>query len=100
MLARTPEPPYVAVIFTSLRTPEHEDEYHATAERMAELAPQQPGFLGVDSARGSDGVGITVAYYKTAADARAWKGQAEHAGAQRRGREKFYAMYRVRMQGP
>jgi heme-degrading monooxygenase HmoA len=97
MLARTPEPPYVAVIFTSQRTPEHEDEYQAMAERMAELAEAQPGFLGVDSVRGSDGIGITVAYYKSADDARAWKGHAEHMGAQRLGREKFYAMYRVRI---
>lgn len=97
MLAGTPEPPYVAVIFTSQRTAEHEDEYHAMAERMDRLAREQPGFLGVESARGPDGLGITVAYYKTAADARAWKGHAEHAGAQRLGREKFYAEYRVRI---
>jgi heme-degrading monooxygenase HmoA len=97
MLARTPEPPYTAVIFTSQRTLEHEEEYHAMAVRMAELAAQQPGYLGAESARGADGLGMTVAYYRTAADARAWKGHVEHAGAQRLGREKFYAMYRVRI---
>jgi heme-degrading monooxygenase HmoA len=97
MLARTPDPPYVAVIFTSQRTTDHEDEYEAMAARMDELARQQPGFLGADSARGPDRIGITVAYYKTAADARAWKANVEHAGAQRLGRERFYEMYRVRI---
>ena len=54
--AHTPEPPYYAVIFTSLRT-EGDQGYGAMAERMVELAAQQPGFLGVESAR--DGLGIT-----------------------------------------
>jgi heme-degrading monooxygenase HmoA len=97
MLARTPEPPYVAVIFTSQRTREHDAEYHAMAERMNQLAAQQPGFLGAESARGADGLGITVAYYRSQEAARAWKHNAEHLGAQRLGRENFYAAYRVRI---
>src|SRR5690606_13676634 len=56
MMARTPEPPYYAVIFTSRRT-DGDQGYAETAERMAELAREQPGFLGVESARGEDGLG-------------------------------------------
>jgi heme-degrading monooxygenase HmoA len=97
MLADTPEPPYVAVIFTAQRTSEHEDEYRAMGTRMDELARQQPGFLGVENVSAPDGMGITVAYYESAADARAWKAHAEHLVAQRLGREKFFAMYRVRI---
>lgn len=95
--AVTPAPPYVAVIFTSLRTPDHGDEYAAVAARMEALVADHPGFLGLESARGSDGLGITVGYFRTAADARAWKGHVEHLGAQQLGREKFYAAYRVRI---
>jgi hypothetical protein len=46
--ARTPEPPYFAVIFISTRTAV-DDGYGAVADRMVELASTQSGFLGVDS---------------------------------------------------
>ena len=68
--AHTPAPPYYAVIFTSLRT-EGDQGYGATAERMVELAAQQPGFLGVESAR--EGLGITVSYWADLASIAAWK---------------------------
>lgn len=60
LTAQTPEPPYYAVIFTSHRT-EGDNGYAEMADRMVELASQQPGFLGVESAR--EGVGITVSYW-------------------------------------
>jgi len=61
-IAKTPEPPYYAVIFTSLRT-EGDRGYGHMADRMVELASQQPGFLGVETTRGADGFGITVSYW-------------------------------------
>ena len=69
-LARTPEPPYVAVIFTSVRTPSDGD-YDATAVEMDRMAARQDGYLGHDSAR-SD-VGITVSYWRDEDAARGWK---------------------------
>lgn len=95
-IAETPEPPYTAVIFSSVRTAEAGDEYAATAERMEGLAAAQPGCLGIESAREA-GFGITVSYWRTPADARAWKAVAEHRLAQQRGREAFYRRYRVRI---
>ena len=97
MFARTPEPPYTAVIFTSQRT--HGDQgYAATAERMDELGARQPGYLGIESVRDADtGHGITVSYWATEADALAWKQVAEHAAAQARGRRTWYAGYEVRV---
>jgi len=96
-LARTPEPPYYAVIFTSLRTPGDVDAYGAMAERMVELAARQPGFLGVESARGPDGVGITISYWDSLAAVRAWKEHAAHRVAQQLGRAKWYAAFRLRV---
>lgn len=93
-IARTPQPPYTAVIFTSLRT-DGDNGYAAMAQRMDELAAQQPGYLGVESAR--EGVGITVSYWATDDDARAWKRVVEHAEAQRLGREQWYSQYVVRV---
>jgi heme-degrading monooxygenase HmoA len=96
VIARTPEPPYVAVIFTSLRA-EDSDDYGITADRMTELARCQPGYLGVESARSADGWGITVSYWADETAARAWKAEAEHREAQRLGRERFYARYALRV---
>ncbi|XVX20080.1 antibiotic biosynthesis monooxygenase family protein [Actinomycetota bacterium] len=100
-IAPTPAPPYVAVVFTSLRTvgdDSDSDGYAAAAARMDELASQQPGYLGIESARDPQtGLGITVSYWADESAARAWKGVAEHLDAQRRGREEWYLDYRVRI---
>jgi heme-degrading monooxygenase HmoA len=97
MIATTPKPPYYAVVFTSLRREEPNDGYGETAERMEHLAAEQPGFLGLESTRGPDGLGITVAYFDSLESIRAWKANAEHQAAQRKGREAWYEAYRVRV---
>jgi heme-degrading monooxygenase HmoA len=86
-----------AVIFTSLRNESDNDGYAEAAGRMLELAREQPGFLGVDSARGADGVGITVSYWESEDAIRAWKRHAEHVEARKQGREDWYAHYTVRV---
>jgi len=95
-LARTPEPPYYAVIFTSLRT-EGDRGYGAMADRMLELAAQQPGYLGIESARGANGLGITVSYWRDEASILAWKRNTEHQQAQKGGQQTWYADYQVRI---
>ena len=94
MIANTPTPPYYAVIFTSLRT-DVENGYADTAKRMAELAVEQPGFLGVESARNE--VGITVSYWESLEAIKTWKQNAEHLIAQRSGRDIFYKNYKTRI---
>ncbi|MEO6376597.1 MAG: antibiotic biosynthesis monooxygenase [Caulobacteraceae bacterium] len=94
-IATTPELPYYAVIFTSVRTDGDHAAYQDAAARMEELAAQQPGFLGVESAR--EGIGITVSYWRDLDSIAAWKRHADHAMAQRMGRERWYGHYRVRI---
>jgi len=96
-LAVTPEPPYVAVIFTSRRSDADPDGYAEAAARMAELAAAQPGYLGMETAREPDGLGITVSYWRDEDSARAWKAHAEHLGVQRLGRARWYDSYVVRI---
>lgn len=93
-LAITPEPPYTAVIFTSIRT-RGDNGYSGMSREMVDLAARQPGFLGVESAR--EGLGITVSYWTTAQAAREWKKVSEHRLAQRRGITTWYQSYRVRI---
>lgn len=96
MIARTPEPPYYAVIFTSTRT-DVEEGYGDTSARMIELAAQQPGFLGVESARGADGLGITVSYWESEEAIANWRRHAEHQLAQARGRGEWYEQFTTRV---
>ena len=93
-IAETPAPPYVAVMFTSLRT-DGDNGYAAMSARMDELAARQPGYLGIEAAR--EGLGITVSYWVDEESARAWKEAAAHLVAQQRGRDTWYSDYRVRV---
>lgn len=94
MIANTPQPPYYAVIFTSLRT-EGDDGYAAMGERMFELARQQPGYLGYESAR--EGLGITVSYWESLEAIKNWKQVAEHLDAQSKGIKHWYSSYKTRI---
>lgn len=94
--AATPEPPYVAVVFSSRRTP-GDGGYATMAARMEELARAQPGFLGLESVRGADGFGLTVSYWRSEADVAAWHAHAEHQVAQARGREAWYSGFELRV---
>lgn len=95
-LVQNLQPPYYAVIFTSQRTP-GENGYGAMADRMVALAAQQPGFLGVESARDAEGLGITVSYWESEDAIRDWRRHAEHLEAQRRGRNEWYAAFQLRV---
>lgn len=92
--AATPAPPYYAVIFTSTLS-DDDAGYAAMAARMVELAAEQPGFLGLESAR--EEIGITVSYWRDLDAIAAWKANAEHREAQRLGRERWYAGFRLRI---
>lgn len=85
-----------AVIFTSTRT-EGDNGYAAAAQRMAELVLEQPGFLGVESVRGADGVGITVSYWQSEAAILAWRDHPEHRLIQARGRSEWYSAFHTRV---
>ena len=95
-ISRTPEPPYYAVIFTSTRT-EWDRGYGKMAEKMNDLAAQQPGYLGMETARSPEGLGITVSYWKSLEDISNWKADAQHQIAQHAGKHTWYQDYRVRI---
>jgi heme-degrading monooxygenase HmoA len=90
-----PAPPYVAVIFTSVQSDDL-DGYEAAASRMLELARSQPGFLGVESVH-ENGRGITVSYWRDLDAAHAWGAHPEHREVQRRGRDRWYRAWRLRI---
>lgn len=94
MIANTPLPPYYAVIFTSVKTTD-DDGYNDMSVLMVELAQQQPGYLGHESAR--DSVGITVSYWQSLEAIKAWKQQTDHLLAQKMGKQQWYDCYKTRI---
>lgn len=94
MIADTPQIPYYAVIFTSLRTSE-DHGYKKMAARMEELAKIQDGYLGIESA--SNDLSITVSYWKDLKSIKKWKQLTEHLVAQEMGKEYFYTSYKTRI---
>jgi len=94
MIALTPEPPYYAVIFTSIRT-EGDHGYAAVSDQMDQLAAKQPGYLGVETARNE--LGINVSYWQDLESIKKWKNHVEHTIARNRGRSEWYKSFKVRI---
>jgi len=94
LIANTPKPPYYAVIFSN-HLNDDSTGYADMADRMVELASQQSGFLGVESAR--EGLGITVSYWSDLESIKSWKANAEHQQAQQLGHEKWYSSFKTRI---
>lgn len=95
MIAQTPKTPYFAVIFTSQRT-DQDKGYGNMAEKMAEMAEKQDGFLGYESAS-NEKLGITVSYWRDLESIKAWKDQTDHAVAQKKGKTDWYQAFKVRI---
>ena len=93
-IASTPQPPYYAVIFTSIKHKKNA-EYEEVSKRMVDLVQKQPGFLGMESAH--EQLGITVSYWKNIESIQNWRNNFEHQEAQKLGKEKFYQSYKVRI---
>ncbi len=94
MIAQTPQAPYYAVIFSTLRT-DVDDGYLETAHRMEELAKEQEGYLGIESVR--EELGVTVSYWKSLEAITKWKNNAEHTIAREKGRKLWYKEYKLRI---
>ncbi len=94
MIASTPKSPYYAVIFTSTRT-EGDNGYCKAADRMIELAKQQEGFIGAESARNE--IGITVSYWRDLESIKKWKENAEHTVVREKGRNEWYKTFKTRI---
>jgi heme-degrading monooxygenase HmoA len=94
MIAETPNPPYYAVIFTSLRA-EGDKGYAEMSEKMVQLAKLQDGYLGMESVRVQ--LGITVSYWKDLESIKKWRENLEHTVARENGRKLWYKQFKVRI---
>ena len=87
-------PPYYAVIFTSKQT-ENIEGYAEMALQIENLAIQQPGFLGMETAK--QNIGITISYWQNLEAIKHWKNNSEHQLAQQKGKNLWYKWYKVRI---
>jgi heme-degrading monooxygenase HmoA len=94
--AKLPDPPYYAVIFSSQRTA-GDHGYDLMADRMDQMASEQPGYLGVESMRDADGFGMTISYWSSLESITAWRNNAAHQIAQETGKAEWYEHYEVRI---
>jgi heme-degrading monooxygenase HmoA len=85
----------IVVIFLSRRTGADDAGYAAAAEAMESLAARQPGYRGIESTRGADGLGITLSFWADEASAIAWRNNAEHTAIRNAGRDRWYSSYEV-----
>ena len=95
-LLATPAHPYYVVIFTS-RLRGSAPGYAEMAVAMEELAASRDGYLGRESARGADLLGISVSYWRDEAAIKAWKAEARHLVAQELGHERWYESFHLRV---
>jgi heme-degrading monooxygenase HmoA len=86
-----------AVIFVAQRTVQDEEGYHSAAHAMDALAAEQPGYLAMESVRGTDGLGITVSYWQSDSAAKAWRDHPEHQAIRDAGRDRWYAHYSLQV---
>lgn len=91
----TPPSGAIAVIFLSGRSEVDAQGYGAAADAMEKGASRMDGYLGIDSTRGADGVGITISWWRDEAAALAWRDDPDHARIRDRGRAVWYDWYRV-----
>lgn len=82
------------MLFTSVQGDDL-DGYAEAAARMVELAAEQPGFLGIESARSE--IGITISYWASEDAIASWRANLEHQEVQRQGYARWYSAFRLRV---
>ncbi len=83
----------VVVVFRNRLRAGDAAAYRATAERMDELVRKQPGFRSLKTFSADDGERVTLSEFDSLEAVNAWRANAEHLEAQRRGRAEFYAEF-------
>jgi heme-degrading monooxygenase HmoA len=85
----------VVVVFRITHRPDLPvEEYEQVAARMVELVTAMPGFVDMDYAE-VEGGELVIARFESHEALAAWRELPEHKEAQRQGRDRFFAAYRI-----
>jgi heme-degrading monooxygenase HmoA len=69
--------------------------YDAMAEEMEKLARSHDGFVDVKAYTADDGERLTLVWWRDRESLRAWAENLRHREAQRQGRDRWYAFYKL-----
>ena len=86
---------YYAVIFTAKQS-DNTEGYEAMVKQMNDFVKTQKGFIGADSVSQNKNE-ITVSYWDTMEDIRAWSMNERHVAAKKGGKERWYDSFTVRI---
>ncbi len=92
-----PDEGRVVVVFRSRLNEGVDSEYGPETARMVDLVSTMPGFRAIKTFTADDGERVSVIDFDSLEAERAWRDHPEHRKAQRRGREEFYAEYKIQV---
>jgi heme-degrading monooxygenase HmoA len=87
----------IVTVFRSRLKPGVDDAYLPMADRMDALARTMPGYISHKRFTAEDGERVTIVEFESEEAVRAWRHHPEHKAAQAKGREAFYAVYRIQV---
>lgn len=87
----------MVTIFRSRLRDEGRDGYGEVAGEMDRLARSMPGFIEAKTYTADDGERVTIVTFADRASHDAWRDHPAHRVAQQRGRDEFYAEYRMQV---
>ncbi|PKH26663.1 antibiotic biosynthesis monooxygenase [Enterobacterales bacterium CwR94] len=95
--AKTPAPPYYAVMFTIQTSGKETDALAKADARMMELASSTPGYLGAEGLEDEKGFIILMSYWKDLDAIRAFRNNEEHKIIQQLGKETWFQKHTIRI---
>jgi heme-degrading monooxygenase HmoA len=87
----------IVTVFRSRLVPGVREDYVALVDRMVELAASMPGYISHKGFFAEDGERCTIVEFESEEAQRAWRMHPEHRVAQRKGRDIYYASYRLQI---
>lgn len=87
----------IVTVFRSRLKADAEPDYGEWAARMSQLASTMPGYVSHKGFVAPDGERVTIIEFESEEAQRAWSRHPDHLVAQKRGRNDFYAEYRLQV---
>ena len=87
----------MVTVFRSRVRKEYAEEYMKMAAKMSELAASMPGYVSHKGFTAEDGERVTIVEFESEETQRAWAQLPAHREAQRLGRERFYAEFKIQV---
>lgn len=95
MLAKTPKPPYYAVISSAHVVVDDYELYLSFWKKAIAIAMSFPGFLGFESAK--EELTVTVSYWTSLESIKAWKQQVDEIVNRNGELDSWYKSYTLRI---